>query len=72
MGFEVSSSRVKFMLSEKASKIDKISTLDWTFTTYKVKCKVEISSIFVAFLEKMNFIQILSRFYLDKIKIKSG
>ena len=40
---------VKFVFSKKATKIDKIFTINLTLTT------VKISSIFVAFLENMNF-----------------
>ena len=46
--------RVKFIYSEKATKICKISTLDLTVCTV-VKFKVEISQNFVAFSEYMNF-----------------
>ena len=42
----ISDTYVKFTFSEKATKIDKIFT---------VKSMVKISSIFVAFLENMNF-----------------
>ena len=38
------------MFSKKATKINKIFTVDWS-----VKSTVKILSIFVAFLEKMNF-----------------
>ena len=40
---------IKFRFSKKATKIDDISTLN------RVKSKMEISSIFVAFLENLNF-----------------
>ena len=43
----------KLRFSENVTKIDKISTLDGMYV--KVKSKVEISSIFVAFLENLNF-----------------
>ena len=52
---------VKFMLSKKATEIDKIFTVDLTLTT-KCQLTVKISSIFVAFLENMNFD------ILDKLK----
>ena len=42
---------VKFTFSKKATQNDEIFTVDLTFTTSTVK----ISSIFVAFLENMNF-----------------
>ena len=38
------------MFSKKATKIDEIFTVDWI-----VKLTVKILSIFVAFLENMNF-----------------
>ena len=54
---------VKFMFSNKATKIDEIFTADLTLCSMLVVCtmylsvksKVKISSIFVAFLENMNF-----------------
>ena len=42
------------MFSKKATQTDEIFTMDLTFITY-VKLTVKISSIFVAFLENMNF-----------------
>ena len=45
---------IKFIFSKKATKIDKIFTVDLTFTTSD-KSTVKISSIFVVFLENMNF-----------------
>ena len=42
------------MFSKKATKIDKIFTVDLTLL-YNVKLTVKISSIFVAFFENMNF-----------------
>ena len=42
--------QVKFAFSKKATKIDKIFTVDLTLHT--VKLTVKILSIFVAFLEK--------------------
>ena len=41
------------MFSKKATKIDEIFTVDLTLCS--VKSTVKISSIFVAFLENMNF-----------------
>ena len=49
-------SKIKFVFPKKATKIDEIFTVDMTLTTSTVK----ISSIFVAFLENMNFNQMLS------------
>ena len=46
---------LKLAFSEKATKINEIFTVDLAFTTLNVKFMVKISSIFVAFLEKMNF-----------------
>ena len=46
---------LKFMFSKKATKIDQIFTVDLTFTKLSVKSTVKIFSIFVAFLENMNF-----------------
>ena len=43
------SEKVKFMFSKKAIKFDQIFNVD------SVKSTVKISSIFVAFLEIMNF-----------------
>ena len=43
------------MFSKKATQIDEIFTVDLTFTTCSVKSTMKISSIFVAFLENMNF-----------------
>ena len=45
------------MFSKKATKIDEIFTVDLTLTIHNVKSMVKISSIFVAFLENMNFRQ---------------
>ena len=45
---------VKFIYSEKATKVCEISTVDLTVTT-KDKSTVEISQKFVAFSECMNF-----------------
>ena len=42
------------MFSKKATKIDKIFTADLTYVG-SVNSMVKISSIFVAFLENMNF-----------------
>ena len=47
--------QLKFSFSKKATKIDKIFTVDLTLTTYYVKSTVKISSMFVAYLENMNF-----------------
>ena len=44
---------LKFVFSKKATKIDEIFTVDLTLCS--VKSMVKISSIFVAFLENMNF-----------------
>ena len=46
---------VKFMFSNKSTKIDEIFTVDLTFTTYYVKSTVKISLIFVAFSKTLNF-----------------
>ena len=45
---------VKFMFSKKAIKIGEIFTVDLMYVV-NVKSTVEILSIFVAFLENMNF-----------------
>ena len=45
---------LKFMFSKKATKIDKIFTVEWHYVV-SVISMVEILSIFVAFLENMNF-----------------
>ena len=45
---------LKFMFSKKATKIDEIFTVDLTLL-HNVKSMVKILSIFVAFLENMNF-----------------
>ena len=45
---------VKFMFSKKATKNDKFSPSIWRYVV-NVKSTVKISSIFVAFLENMNF-----------------
>ena len=45
---------IKFIYSEKATKVCKISTLDLTVCS-TVKSKVEISQNFVAFSEYMHF-----------------
>ena len=47
---------LKFMFSKKATKIDEIFTVDFdTYYLHNVKSTVKSSSIFVAFLENMNF-----------------
>ena len=46
---------VKFIYSEKATRFSKISTVDLSYVK-TVKSKVEISQIFAAFSECMNFI----------------
>ena len=46
---------LRFMFSKKATKIDKIFTVDLTFYVVSVKSTVKILSIFVAFLENTNF-----------------
>ena len=45
------------MFFKKATKMDEISNWDLTLNMYlvNVESKVEISSLFVAFLENMNF-----------------
>ena len=43
------------MFSKKATKIDEIFTVNLTLHVVDVKSTVKISSIFVAFLENMNF-----------------
>ena len=43
---------LKFVFSKKATKIDEIFTVNLTLT---VKSTVKISSIFLAFLDNMNF-----------------
>ena len=48
-------SDLKFMFSKKATKIDEIFTVDLTLYVVNVKSTVKISSVFVAFLENMNF-----------------
>ena len=50
---DIQVSMVKFMFSKKATKIDKIFTIDLKVCIYVVSVKllVKISSIFVAFLE---------------------
>ena len=48
---------LKVVFSKKATKIDEIFTVDLTLTIHNVKSMVKISSIFVAFLENMNFRQ---------------
>ena len=50
---------IKFVFSKKATKIDKIFTVDLTFYLVSVKSTVKIFSIFVAFLENTNFTFIL-------------
>ena len=45
---------VKFIFFKKATKIDEIFTLIWRLL-HSIKATVKISSIFVAFLENMNF-----------------
>ena len=42
-------------VTERATKIDEIFTVDLTFTTYYVKSTVKISLIFVAFSKTLNF-----------------
>ena len=44
---------LKFLFSKKATKIEEIFTV--YLTLHNVKLTVKISSIFVAFLENMNF-----------------
>ena len=50
--------KVKFMFSKKATKIEEIFTVNLT-SCKKVKSTVKISSIFVAFLENTNFMELL-------------
>ena len=59
---------IKFMFSKKATKIDKFFTDDLTVTTY---CQIDSEdfSVFVAFLENMNFMS-ENQFRL-KVKFKS-
>ena len=45
---------LKFIFSKKATKIDKIFTVDRRLL-HSLKLTVKISSIFVTFLENMNF-----------------
>ena len=45
---------IKFIFSKKATEIDEIFTVDLRLL-HSVKSTVKISSIFVAFLENMNF-----------------
>ena len=47
---------LKFMFSIKATKFDKIFTIDLTLCSKRQIDVVKILSIFVAFLENMNFI----------------
>jgi hypothetical protein len=54
---------IKFIYSEKATKVCKISTVDLTGTTLD-KSTVEILQNFVAFLEYMNF-KNKSRYFCD-------
>ena len=53
---------IKFVFSKKATKFDKLLTVDSTL--HIVKSTVKISSIFVVFLEDMNFK------YVDEVHIK--
>ena len=47
------------MFSKKATNIDKIFTVDLTFSKYvSVKSTVKFSSIFFAFLENTNFVHV--------------
>ena len=47
---------IKFIFSKKATRIDEIYTVDLKlYVCSSVKLAVKISSIFVAFLENMNF-----------------
>ena len=43
------------MFSNKATKIDKIFTINLTLTLVIINSTVKISSIFVAFVENTNF-----------------
>ena len=47
---------LKFLFSKKATKIDKIFTVDRRLL-HSIKSKAKILSIYVAFLENMNFIR---------------
>ena len=49
---------LKLVFSKKATKIDEIFTVHMTLT-YGVKIDVKISSIFMAFLENVNFTKFL-------------
>ena len=46
---------LKFIFSKNAKKIDKIFTIDLTFTIHNVKSMLMILSNFVAFLDNINF-----------------
>ena len=58
---------IKFMFSKKATKIDEIFTVDLTLTIHNVKSTVKISSTLVAFLENMNFINVMAQTKLKNI-----
>jgi hypothetical protein len=54
--FVAIASIIEFMFSKKATKIEKFFTVDLTLTyLVNVKSTMNIWSIFVAFLENMNF-----------------
>ena len=54
--FVAIASMIEFMFSKKATKIEKFFTVDLTLTyLVNVKSTMNIWSIFVAFLENMNF-----------------
>ena len=54
---------LKLMFSKKASKIDKIFTVNFNTYLVNIKSRVKILSIFVAFLENMNFTYIYVRMH---------
>ena len=57
------------MFSKKATKIEEIFTVYLTpYYVHNFKSTVKISSIFVAFLENMNFMADMENFY-DNLKI---
>ena len=54
------------MISQKATKIDEIFTVDLTLCIVNDKSMTKILSILVAFLESMNFIGVLNQaFFID-------
>ena len=59
---------LKFMFSMKATKFDKIFTIDLTLCSKRQIDVVKILSIFVAFLENMNFISDMLFEFSDHFK----